>query len=143
MKLKIKVDGKDGLLKRFLELADAVRPAVARALAEEARALFEASQALVPVDQGPLKASGQIGLPQWTEDHAEAEVSYGSAAIRYAWSVHENPRSGKTGGISPSGRRYKTWAKTGTWKFLEQPATERAKDFESRLTAEVTNALAR
>lgn len=41
----------------------------------------------------------------------------------YALKTHENPRSGKTGGVSPSGYQYKkgTWSKVGFWKFLENP----------------------
>ena len=52
----------------------------------------------------------------------------------YALKVHENPRAGKTGGVSPRGQKYGsgltqsgnkstriTWARKGKWKFLEDP----------------------
>lgn len=46
----------------------------------------------------------------------------------YAIFVHENPRAGKTGGVSPSGILYKpnkgskriVFSSVGQWKFLEQ-----------------------
>lgn len=60
-------------------------------------------------------------------------VAVGYAAI-YAARVHENPRAGKTGGVSPSGRKYLppllpsgrrstriVWSRVGQWKFLETP----------------------
>lgn len=42
-------------------------------------------------------------------------------SIKYAMYVHENPRAGKTGGVSPKGRKYPegTYSTTGNWKFLE------------------------
>lgn len=55
-------------------------------------------------------------------------VAIGYSAF-YAPFVHENPRAGKTGGVSPSGRIYKpergskrqVFARGGNWKFLEGP----------------------
>jgi hypothetical protein len=59
-------------------------------------------------------------------------------------SVHENPRAGKTGGVSPQGKPYaKTkggkglWAKTGKWKYLEDPFNRRLKGFEARIAKRV------
>ena len=52
-------------------------------------------------------------------------VEIGFSAV-YAVAVHENPRSGKTGGKSPTGRSYppKTYATRGEWKFLENALKE-------------------
>ncbi len=49
----------------------------------------------------------------------------GFSAI-YALGVHENSRSGNTGGSSPSGKPYKdgSFSKVGQWKFLETPLKE-------------------
>jgi len=60
-------------------------------------------------------------------------VAIGYSAL-YAANVHENPRAGKTGGESPSGKKYTAgrtesgrksrrivWARKGKWKFLEDP----------------------
>ena len=53
----------------------------------------------------------------------------------YAWTVHENKRSGKTGGESPSGAKYRApagsneiaFASKGQWKFLESAMKENRK----------------
>lgn len=44
----------------------------------------------------------------------------------YALRTHENPRSGNTGGASPSGKPYPegSYAKVGQYKFLETPLKE-------------------
>lgn len=76
------------------------------------------SKTMVPVDQGELRASAYVNLPSRTGSEVTVEGGYSAP---YAASVHENPRSGKTGGISPSGRRYRSWATVGQWKFLEIP----------------------
>jgi len=70
----------------------------------------------------------------------EPEARVGYSAV-YALSVHENPRAGKTGGISPSGRvisaglttkgnksNRKMYATRGEWKFLENPLKESARE---------------
>jgi len=63
-------------------------------------------------------------------------LTLGFSAV-YALSVHENPRSGKTGGVSPKGRPYKppkgstasAFATRGGWKFLERAIKENTKKF--------------
>jgi len=52
------------------------------------------------------------------------EIGYTAS---YAPFVHENPRAGKTGGVSPSGHKYGggrsseiRWSRVGGWKFLEK-----------------------
>jgi len=63
----------------------------------------------------------------------EPQAQIGYSAV-YALTVHENPRAGKTGGVSPSGKAYSAgrttggrkstrvvWAEKGNWKFLENP----------------------
>jgi hypothetical protein len=60
-----------------------------------------------------------------------AAVGFSSAHARR---THENPRAGKTGGVSPRGKKYtpgllpsgrrstrKVYATSGQWKFLETP----------------------
>ena len=44
----------------------------------------------------------------------------------YAAKVHENIRSGNTGGASPSGKSYRegSYSTVGQWKFLETPLKE-------------------
>lgn len=44
----------------------------------------------------------------------------------YAFKIHENPRSGNTGGASPRNREYLrgAFSTTGQWKYLETPLKE-------------------
>lgn len=80
------------------------------------------AQKQVPRAQGTLAASSFIASDLATKG---GTVYVGYHAI-YAAAVHENPMSGKTMGMSPSGYPYKagTWAKTGNWKYLENPIKE-------------------
>lgn len=72
-------------------------------------------------DAALAEASGRAT----TEQGPYAEVGFSAV---YAWSVHENPRAGKTGGVSPSGKRYKpktySTRPAGQYKFLELALTE-------------------
>jgi hypothetical protein len=102
------------------------------------------------VSNGKTRATGGFkgkDAPQMESSRAQAmssgvmeAKSYRSPAALigysavYALSVHENPRSGQTGGVSPSGKRYTSgltekgnkskrviWAEKGKYKFLEDP----------------------
>lgn len=59
-----------------------------------------------------------------TEERRDEIVSTVGYSASYAATIHENPRAGKTGGVSPSGQRYKKWAKVGGYKFLERALDE-------------------
>jgi hypothetical protein len=95
---KIEGRSKAGLLKAGLEL--------------QAESIKEA-----PVMDGFLRNSCYIA----SDIKSRGMVVYVGYHAVYAARTHENPRSGKTGGVSPSGYRYKKWAKVGKWKFLEDP----------------------
>lgn len=74
----------------------------------------------VPVRTGTLRASGFVE-DQMEPQAAQVVLGFGGAASDYAIPVHENPRSGKTGGVAPDGSTYKAFARTGEWKYLETP----------------------
>lgn len=42
----------------------------------------------------------------------------------YARAVHENPRSGRTGGVSPRGKKYRKWARVGGYRYLQRAVDE-------------------
>lgn len=71
----------------------------------------------VPRDTGVLATSIYTDVFEKGKEII-GEVGYGAL---YAPFVHENKRSGKTGGISPQGQLYRSWASRGKWKFLEDP----------------------
>jgi hypothetical protein len=98
---------------------------------------------LVPVDTGALRSTLQASEPIIAGTKISVEASAGGPAAPYALSVHENPRSGKTGGKSPSGKSYRNWARTGEWKFLERPALAAANTSGAWLAAAAKDLVAR
>ncbi len=99
--------------------------------------ITDSKENYVPVDRGILRSSGHAQLPQQVGQIIYVDVGYGGAAAPYALSVHENPRAGHTGGVSPSGRRYKHWAATGGYKYLERPFQQRSKGMSKRIQADI------
>jgi len=93
-------------LQRFVSDAQKVAMHVPRSLAED---ILDASQLLVPVETGALRASGRV---EETEDGAE--VIYGNDMVNYALYVHEDLQA-----RHPRG---------GQAKYLEQPALEIMRD---------------
>lgn len=75
---------------------------------------------LTPRDRGALANSAGLEVRSGSKS---VDVTLGYSA-KYALFVHENPRAGKTGGVSPSGRRYKHWAVVGQYKYLETALRE-------------------
>jgi hypothetical protein len=80
------------------------------------------------------------------KDVVSIDIGY---SAEYAIPVHENPRTGKTGGVSPSGRVYsagktpsgrkstrKVFSTVGEWKFLENPLKENTNKILEIITAE-------
>jgi hypothetical protein len=80
------------------------------------------------------------------------QAAYGGPAAPYALSVHENPRAGRTLGLSPGAasaltgvaaaltvapgslrRSRKTWAKTGKWRYLVDPFNQRHAGMAERI----------
>ncbi len=115
--------------------------AVAAALFDEANELKNDSLALVPRDTGNLARSAHVEPPKPSGAELEVIVGYGGAAAAYALAVHENPRAGHTGGLSPSGRQYQHWASVGEWKYLETPFKARVSGFLSRMAARLRASL--
>ena len=126
--LAFEIKGMDEL-KRVLARAGQQAPrAMAGPLYRFARqyVLLPAKQKYVPVVTSALKNSLATNGPFIRGRDVYVEVGAGGPAAPYAISVHENPRSGKTGGVGPSGQKYKRWSRVGQWKYLETPAKEAA-----------------
>ena len=140
-KIEYKMDA-SAVLAAFADLRARAPEVVREALYQEATELIADSQDLVPRDTGTLAASSFI---RFVDDPRTpvVEAGYGGAASAYALKVHENPRSGKTGGVSPSGQRYKHWAAVGQWKYLEQPFKQRAPGFSDRMAEVIRRILLR
>lgn len=121
-RFEISVSGTERLQAVFQELGAEAPRATGDALYQWGASVMQDSRAnYVPVDTGVLRASGHVEQPVVRGTQASVRFGYGGVAAPYALSVHENPRAGKTGGVSPSGRPYRHWARVGEWKFLETP----------------------
>ncbi|MEY4955952.1 MAG: hypothetical protein RL409_209, partial [Gemmatimonadota bacterium] len=118
---------------------DLIKPAVALALATEARALIADSQKnYVPVDQSTLQGKAFVDEAKVEGGRVSLDLGYKGP---YAAAIHENPRAGKTGGVSPSGRKYQHYATTGGWKFLELPLMAAEKGMLGRLADGIRNSI--
>jgi hypothetical protein len=117
---------------------------MAQALEEEAEDIMgDSKEKFVPVDQGILSGSGHVQPAEILGNSVVVKMGYGGPAAPYAAAVHENPRAGKTGGVSPQGKKYKTWAKVGGWKYLERPINEHRQGFSQRVGERFWQLLAR
>lgn len=129
--LRFNIRGGEQVLANLAQLADDMQPALGRALFRFAELDIStvAKRDFVPVVTGALRSSIHVEREiEFSGRTVTVFVSAGGAAAQYGRMVHENPRSGRTGGFSPSGRRYKRWSRVGQWKFLEFPAIQAAGD---------------
>jgi hypothetical protein len=116
-------------------LARGTWPAVRESLELEAALVMERSDELVPELDSDLRNSGytrDVTLPRSGESH----VRFGYSAP-HAVATHENPRAGRTGGMSPSGHTYSRWATKGEWKYLQRAIQERENGMSSRLGSRI------
>lgn len=125
-----------GELRRAITNAGKKGPRLlARAMWADANLMMNASVGVVPVDFGVLRGSHVVERPKVTGTMLEVRFGYGGAASKYALAVHENPRAGRTGGVSPSGQPYRHYATTGGWKFLENPVNRLMPSSPARMAA--------
>ena len=149
--VEITVTGAEEMRRAVIALASAVPGRVANALEAEATNVMTKAKALCPVVTGTLKGSGFVERPVVGGGEISETMGFGGAASKYALSVHENPRSGKTGGVSPSGQRYGRkaykgkmrigFSLVGQWKFLEQPFLASVNGLTARLYARLMRPL--
>ena len=117
--LGLTLDGADGLQAVLAALGPEAVRAAAAALYREAEAIMTASKEIVPVDQGILKGTGHVELPEVRGGAVEVVMGYGGPAAPYAIYVHEDVML-----------RHKPGQQA---KYLEQPALEAAEGMEGRL----------
>lgn len=134
----ISLTGAEQVQANIQRMVETVPQLVGQAMYEEGLDIIFESQKLVPRDTGTLANSSHVEQPDYANGNIVVALGYGGAASAYALSVHENPRSGKTGGVSPSGAKYKHWAKVGQWKYLEHPFLKAAKGMAERIAARVS-----
>lgn len=105
-----------------------------------------AKEKFVPVVTNALRSSGFVEMPVIRAGGVFVELGFGGPAgkgnvggdknsekVGYALRVHENSRTGKTGGISPKGKPYKHWSRVGQWKYLQTPFQMAQRRLDDRL----------
>jgi hypothetical protein len=138
----LEITGADRVKAAMQALGPKARLTLDAALYQEGERIMTESKAVyVPVDSGTLRASGRVDPPIQEGPVTLVTLGYGGAAAPYALAVHENPRSGHTGGFSPSGKAYKHWAKVGEWKYLETPWKAAAAGLLDRLANQLERVL--
>ena len=137
----ITLTGLDTVMKNLSAFGKNAQDAAAVALFEEANAIKNESQArYVPVDTGELRQEHAFVDEAASVSGGKVSITFGYTGP-YAASVHENPRAGKTGGVSPSGKKYRHWATTGQWKFLEIPLLNAERGMLQRLAGRIYSVL--
>src|SRR5262245_43092758 len=136
--IKVTLEGTEIAQRRLQQIAGAIPSDIGAGLHEEAESIMaDSKENYVPVDSGTLRGTGHVQPPEVTASGASVTLGYGGPAAPYALAVHENPRSGKTSGTSPSGKPYKSWAKVGQWKYLEAPALQAVRGMGNRLAERI------
>lgn len=134
----IKVIGADRVDRILKQYGGGAAIDVTGALVEEGNKLLrDVKERFVPVDAGTLRASGFVRGPRTLGNRTVVEIGFGGPAAPYALKVHENPRSGKTGGVNPDGSKRKSFAATGQWKYLTTPFKQRKAGLSRRIATRV------
>ena len=143
MATSITIKGLDRLRQNLTRLANGSLNALAGPMYRfaETHIAGPARDTYCPVSTGALRSSILVQLPEILGTRIVVTIGAGGVAAPYALAVHENPRAGKTGGFSPSGKPYYyNWSRVGEWKYLERPALEAVQN-SSGLIQEVRAAM--
>lgn len=101
----------------------AIRKSAERGLFKFAEAVMTLSKTeYVPVLTGALRASGHVDTPKWSGNVLSIVMGFGSSAVHYALSVHENLAMSHT---------------VGSAKYLEIPLMKMTPLFGDFIAAEI------
>lgn len=115
--MTIHVDA-DKALKQIRAMADKALASLEHGVRVEAERVMTESKKQTPVDQGTLRASGQVSPPTRRGATVTVELSYGGAAAAYALIQHEREDYHHT---------------VGSAKYLERPVNEAKAGFGKRV----------
>lgn len=129
MGLKVTILGSTVLTGIFKSVGQAVfMRGVGEALYEEGNRIMNESKRRVPLEDGPLRASGTVERPIISGTHFSITLGYGGAASAYALIQHENMS------FRHPGRGSKRGGQTGRGpKYLEIPVQQAGPSIESGL----------
>jgi len=121
------VSGIPKLKDKFVKLGANFDFEMGRALYLEGQHIMGESKAkFVPVDRGPLRASGHVMPPQADAGGTVVIMGYGGPAVKYAVVQHE---------------RLSYKHRVGQAKYLERPALARAKVMDKKIAARLRKRL--
>jgi len=86
----LNLNGLDRALVWFQAEPDRVRKGTAQGLDASAVAIMGKAQEIVPLDLGPLRASGTVLPPEISGNTISVTLGFGGAAEDYAWRQHED-----------------------------------------------------
>lgn len=133
VKLTTRVSGVEGAIKGLRRFGFATNRALTRAVNDAADVAFDRSQVLVPVDMGPLQASGHVVAGKTTAGIEMFRIEYGGPSAPYALPVHEIPPTRATH-EAPTG-----------WKYVERAVREtkaaQNRAIQKRMRVEVRGSL--
>ena len=86
----IKLEGLDRALAWFQAEPDRIRKGTAQGLYASGVAIMGKAQEIVPLDLGPLRASGTVLPPEISGNTISVTLGFGGAAEAYAWRQHED-----------------------------------------------------
>lgn len=87
--VELKIEGVDKVMRELGRLEGKAAILAGRGLYLEGEKIMAQSKRLVPVFEGPLRASGDVQLPRKTPHGVEVVLGYGGAASKYAIAIHE------------------------------------------------------
>lgn len=91
MDVRVELEGADRLARIFEKAtASSTINDLKDAMRGTAQEVLDESQRIVPVDKGTLKDSGTVKEPVVDANGIEVEITYGGAASKYAFFVHED-----------------------------------------------------
>lgn len=122
---RIEVTGLKEAARAIEEFGHSWPKATAKFLYQEMEIEMAESKQIVPLDEGPLRASGSVEPPVITPTEVVVELGYGGPAAPYAIKQHEDPDL-----IHPNGRE---------WKYLERPLMESAPHLPDRIGRRLLN----
>lgn len=129
MGFKVTILGSDVLTGIFRQVGTGIfMRGVGQAVFEEGNRIMNESKRMVPLEDGPLRASGTVEPPVISGTHFSVTLGYGGAASAYALIQHENMS------FRHPGRDSKRGGQTGRGaKYLEIPVQQAAPGIEARL----------
>jgi hypothetical protein len=136
--LTLTITGTEALKAALKRVSTDTKPVVAAALYQEAEVIMADAKAnYVPVDHGPLRASGFVQPPKAEGADVSVTMGFGGSAKAYAIAVHEHlsehsPRSWRI--AEAAGRRVQFSPSGAGPKYLERPLLAAAKHVANHIS---------